>query len=97
MQTQNLANRCGTESYESRIGASTTSRFGIEPPDAYGDRLRLGFILFQALGEHTQSQRLRFRHRLVGRLAVREHARKLRNFGYPAAVLFPFVLYREVR
>jgi hypothetical protein len=53
------------------------------------------FPVLQALGDHTQGQRLHSGDRLVAVGAVAHHARESGHFGQPPAVVFAVKLDRE--
>ena len=53
--------------------------------------------MLQALGEHSESERLNTGHRLIAIGAVAQHPGKSGHFGHPAAVVFAFQLELLVR
>lgn len=53
------------------------------------------FLMFQPLSQHSQCEGLYFGHGFSVVGAVAEHAREIRNFGYPSTVLFTFELDLE--
>ena len=65
--------------------------------DAYGDRLRLGFFVFEAVREDTESSDLSLGHGFISRGAIGQNARKFRDLGDPTAVFFALVLDSESR
>jgi len=58
--------------------------------------LRNVFAMFESVGEHSKSQRLRFRDGFIARTAVREYPWKISHFADPATIVFAFDLDREV-
>jgi hypothetical protein len=52
--------------------------------------------MFETLGQYAQRQDFRSRHRLSSRCAVRKNTRQFRDLREPPAVLFAFVLDREI-
>ncbi len=51
--------------------------------------------MFNAVGNDTQAERLRFRYCLLLRISVGEYPRYFEYFCDPALVVFEFSLYRE--
>jgi hypothetical protein len=52
--------------------------------------------MLDAVGERAEGENFCFRHRFISRGAIRHHARKLRNLGDPAAVVFAIDGKREL-
>ena len=48
--------------------------------------------MLETLREHSKGQDFSFRHSLVSRCAIRENARKFRDFSDPTPVFFLLVL-----
>src|SRR5207302_11326320 len=57
----------------------------------------LGFVVLETLRKHSKGQDFSSRHSLVSRCAIRENARKFRDFSDPTPVFFLLVLNSEGR
>src|SRR5688500_8286145 len=79
-----------------RVAPSKTARMS-RSRDANRDRLRLRFVMLDALRNDTTGKHLRTSHSFIARSTVRGDSGKFRDFRKPTAVVLSFCLVKFMR